>query len=116
MDYRLGAIVVPVSDVDRSRHFYRALGFRLAADERTHDARLVLLIPPGSACSIVLGTGLTTAAPGTLTARLTVDDLKAARAWLLAQGAEPEPVTSWAGHDTTTFSDPDGNRWILEQR
>jgi catechol 2,3-dioxygenase-like lactoylglutathione lyase family enzyme len=116
VDYQLGAIVVPVSDVDRSRHFYRALGFTLAADHTQPDARLVWLTPPGSACSIVLGTGLTTAAPGTLTARLTVDDLEQARSWLLARGAAPEPVTRWDGRDSASFSDPDGNRWIVEQR
>ncbi|MEV8376131.1 VOC family protein [Kribbella sp. NPDC056861] len=116
MDYQLGAIVVPVSDVDRSRHFYRALGFQLAADESAANARLVWLTPPGSQCSIILGTGLTSAAPGTLTARLTVTDLEEARSWLLARGAKPGPVSRSEGCDSSVFSDPDGNHWILEKR
>ncbi|MFF0345802.1 VOC family protein [Kribbella sp. NPDC004875] len=121
MDCKLEVIVVPVSDVDRSRHFYRALGFRLDRDDANgRDLRVVQLTPPGSACSIVIGTGLTSALPGSCQGlHLVVDDLVAARAEFACRGVAISEVS----HDLSgvfhqqfaSFHDPDGNGWILEQ-
>ena len=114
VDSKLEAIVVPVSDVDRSRHFYRALGFRLDRDDVAGDVRVVELTPPGSLCSILIGTGISTAAPGSACGVLRVDDLEAACSELRARGAALGPVTRWpTGVSYMAFSDPDGNRWLL---
>lgn len=114
MDSKLEAIVVPVSDVDRSRHFYRALGFRLDRDEVAGDVRVVELTPPGSRCSILIGTGISSAAPGSACGVLKMDDLDAACTELRARGATLGPVATWpTGVSYLTFSDPDGNRWLL---
>ena len=115
VDTELEAVVLSVSDVDRTRHFYRALGFRLVRDDVVDDGlRIVQLTPPGSACSIVIGTGVSPAPPGSSRLVLKVDDVKQACAELHARGAALGPVTrcsastSYAG-----FSDPDGNQWLL---
>jgi catechol 2,3-dioxygenase-like lactoylglutathione lyase family enzyme len=115
VEYKLEAIVVHVSDVDRSRHFYRALGFRLDDDRAASDgSRFVQLTPPGSSCSIVFGTGLTSAEPGATIGTLIVTDLEAALAELRARGAAPSPIAHRPdGAAYTTLSDPDGNQWIL---
>ena len=115
VDSKLEAVVVPVSDVDRSRHFYRALGFRLDRDDADgSDLRVVQLTPPGSLCSILIGTGLTSAAPGSACAMLKADDLEAARAALRARGAALGPVSRYpTGAAYVLFFDPDGNRWLL---
>lgn len=111
MDSELAAIVVPVSDVDRSRHFYRALGFRLDRDDTDGDARVVELTPPGSLCSIIIGVGICSADPGSAVGVLRVRDLQAALADLQARGAAPRLIA--AGFGRATFSDPDGNKWLL---
>jgi catechol 2,3-dioxygenase-like lactoylglutathione lyase family enzyme len=111
MDSQLTAIVVPVSDVDRSRHFYRALGFRLDRDDTDGDVRVVELTPPGSLCSIIFGVGISSADPGSAVGVLRVHDLDAALADLEARGAAPRPIS--AGFARATFSDPDGNTWLL---
>lgn len=117
MDSKLEAIVVYVSDVDRARHFYRALGYRLDRDHvAAEGCRVVQLTPPGSHCSIILGTGIGTAsaAPGSTVGVLTVSDLAAARADLEARGAAPSPISHCEdGHAYASFRDPDGNRWLL---
>ena len=115
MDTTLEAVVVPVSDVDRSRHFYRALGFRLDVDEASGNGlRVVKLTPPGSLCSIIIGIGITSATPGSFRAVLTVSDLNAARAELLARGVTPSPVADGrSGFHSMTFADPDGNQWLV---
>jgi catechol 2,3-dioxygenase-like lactoylglutathione lyase family enzyme len=116
VEYKLEAVVVPVADVDRARHFYRALGFRLDTDQSPgEDARIVRLTPPGSSCSIVLGNGLGPAEPGSARGLLlTVSDLTAARAQLLDRGLLVGPVQTFAGgYACAEFSDPDGNGWIL---
>jgi catechol 2,3-dioxygenase-like lactoylglutathione lyase family enzyme len=115
VDSKLEAVVVPVSDVDRSRHFYRALGFHLDGDT-TVDAglRVVRLTPPGSSCSILIGTGLTSAAPGSARGVLKVDDLESARAELEACGAALGPVSRCqTGDEYVELTDPDGNCWLL---
>lgn len=109
VDTKLRAIVVPVSDVDRTRHFYRALGFHLDADQADGDVRVVQLTPPGSLCSIIIGTGITPAEPGSTVGVLRVKDLPAAVADLRSRGAAPSPI----GPDQASFHDPDGNTWLL---
>jgi catechol 2,3-dioxygenase-like lactoylglutathione lyase family enzyme len=115
VEQKLEAVVVPVSDVDRSRHFYRALGFRLDNDRTDRDgSRFVQLTPPGSSCSIIIGTGLTSSEPGGTIGILIVTDLKAALADLQARGAAPSPVAHRPdGSPYASLRDPDGNRWLL---
>jgi catechol 2,3-dioxygenase-like lactoylglutathione lyase family enzyme len=115
VDQKLEAIVVPVSDVDRSRHFYRALGFRLDRDQTAgHGVRIVELTPPGSTCSIIIGTGISTATPGSTLGVLAVGDLLAARSELLARGAVPSEVFEYRdGRLAVSLHDPDGNQWLL---
>ena len=139
MDMRLEVVVIPVSDVDRALDFYKALGWRLDADlTTTPDFRVVQLTPPGSACSVIFGTGLTTAAPGsTQGLQLVVDDIEAARAELASQGAPVSEVFHdeggifhHAGHAARvtgpipgrtsygsflSFADPDGNEWFVQE-
>jgi catechol 2,3-dioxygenase-like lactoylglutathione lyase family enzyme len=118
VDSKLAGVVVPVSDVDRSRHFYRAAGFRLDRDDaRGLALRVVQLTPLGSACSILIGTGLTSAPPGSCQGlHLVVDDIEAARAELAGRGvAISEVVQDTGSVPFAWFADPDGNGWIVEQ-
>jgi catechol 2,3-dioxygenase-like lactoylglutathione lyase family enzyme len=136
---KLEVVVLPVADVDRAKDFYKALGWRLDADFATgEDFRVVQLPPPGSACSIIFGTGITSAAPGSADGlQLTVTDIDAARAELTEHGAEMSEVFHDAGgvfhHSGTegrapgpapdhksygsfaSFSDPDGNGWLFQE-
>ncbi len=137
-EFKLEAVVVPVSDVDRAKDFYSRLGWRLDADvAHGEDYRIVQFTPPGSACSIQFGTNVTSAAPGSAESLyLSVLDIEAARAELLARGAEVsevfhEGVPGARFHDSgrapgaapddrtygsfATFSDPDGNGWLLQE-
>jgi catechol 2,3-dioxygenase-like lactoylglutathione lyase family enzyme len=114
VDSKLEAIVVPVSDVDRSRHYYRALGFQLDRDEAAGPVRVVELTPPGSLCSILIGTSISSAAPGSACGVLKVDNLEVACAELRARGAALKPSSRWpTGLSYVEFDDPDGNRWLL---
>src|SRR5579862_2797822 len=99
MDLRLEVVVIPVSDVDRAKEFYTGLGWRLDADFAAGpDFRVVQLTPPGSACAIIFGTGITSAAPGSAQGlQLTADDINAARADLTSHGAEVSAVFHDAG-------------------
>ncbi len=139
MDMRLEVVVLPVSDVDRSRDFYQMLGWRLDADfAGEDDFRVVQLTPPGSACSIIFGSGVTSAAPGSADGlHLVVDDIEAARAGLAGLGVEVSDVFHDAGgvfhhaglvgrvsgpapdHQSygsfVSFSDPDGNGWFIQE-
>src|ERR1700761_7042803 len=94
MDFRLEVVVLPVTDVDRAKAFYTALGWRQDADlARGPDFRVVQLTPPGSPCSVIFGTGLTAAPPGSADGlQLVVDDIEAARAELARGGADPSEV------------------------
>lgn len=132
MDFKLELVVVPVSDVDRAKDFYvEKAGFTLDVDHRAGDAfRVVQLTPPGSSCSITIGTGLTPATPGSYQGlHLVVTDIDAARAELIERGVEvSEPFHFGAegqapGHHPEradygtylSFSDPDGNGWLVQE-
>ncbi|MET8330784.1 VOC family protein [Streptomyces sp. NPDC005181] len=149
MDLKLEMIVLPVSDVDRAKAFYEAVGFRLDVDyTASDDYRAVHFTPPGSECSIIFGQGMTSAAPGsTQGLYLIVTDIEEAHTTLAARGIEVSEVFHDAGgllhhgheaakavhHGTgqerlagphpdrasygsyLTFSDPDGNGWILQE-
>jgi catechol 2,3-dioxygenase-like lactoylglutathione lyase family enzyme len=133
VDLKLEVVVIPVADVDRALAFYGGLGWRLDADFRVRDDfRAVQMTPPGSPCSIHFGRGITAATPGSAQGMyLVVDDLEAARADLIARGADvsepfhfesiggpPRPGIdprrgSYTSH--ATFRDPDGNMWLLQE-
>ena len=117
MDYRLELIIVPVDDVDRAKAFYTSVGFAADHDHQVSDEmRFVQLTPPGSACSIAIGRGLTDAAPGSAAGmQLVVDDADVARAELQAAGASAGEVQEFPWGRFTSFADPDGNRWSVQE-
>jgi predicted enzyme related to lactoylglutathione lyase len=117
---KLELVPVPVSDVDRAKAFYEQAGFRLEVDTRpTATMRVVQFTPPGSACSIVFGTGMgdiTAMTPGAVKGlHLVVADIVAAREALVARGVEVGAVTDVSGVKYAAFSDPDGNSWLLQE-
>ena len=119
MDWKLELVAVPVSDVDRAKRFYTdQVGFNADHDHQVNDdLRFVQLTPPGSACSIALGTGLTDAEPGSVTGlQMVVSDIDAARAQLLDGGVEVSDVQDFAWGRFVFFADPDGNRWAVQER
>ncbi|GAA3100674.1 catechol 2,3-dioxygenase-like lactoylglutathione lyase family enzyme [Kribbella aluminosa] len=132
MDWKLELVIVPVSDVDRAKKFYtEQLGFAEDVDHRVGDSfRVVQLTPPGSACSISIGIGLTAAAPGSYQGtHLVVNDIEAAHAELVGRGVEvsepfhfgpqgKQPGVSPGRGDFETFlsfEDPDGNGWTVQE-
>ncbi|MEX0755265.1 MAG: VOC family protein [Actinomycetota bacterium] len=118
MDLRLELVNVPVSDVDRAKEFYtRRVGFLEDNDVTVNDEiRFVQLTPPGSACSISIGRGLTDAQPGSAQGlQLVVDDVGAARAALVEGGVEVSEVQEFPWGLFVFFSDPDGNGWNVQQ-
>jgi catechol 2,3-dioxygenase-like lactoylglutathione lyase family enzyme len=132
IDMNLEVVVIPVSDVDRAKSFYGNLGWRLDAEFVKGDAfRVVQFTPPGSSCSIHFGTGITSAVPGSAQGLyLVVSDIEAARAELVDRGVDvgevfhrtvgegslsgPDPARR-SYHSYATFSDPDGNSWLLQE-
>ena len=136
---KLEVVVLPVADVDRAKDFYKELGWRLDMDVSTGpDFRVVQLTPPGSACSVIFGTGITAAAPGPVAELLlAVDDIQAARDEIAGHGVRVSEVfhdeggvyhhagaagrlpgphpdrKSYASY--ASFSDPDGNGWLLQE-
>ncbi|MBT2532967.1 VOC family protein [Arthrobacter sp. ISL-48] len=117
MQMRLEVVQVPVSDVDRSKSFYSEnLGFVLDHDvEHIPGMRVVQLTPPGSAVSIVIGTGMTSMPPGSLEGlQLVVPDIRALRSELLDRGADISEVQDMGGVLFAYFADPDGNRWVIQ--
>ena len=131
IDMKLEVVTLPVSDVDRAKSFYRSLGWRLDADFNLgDDIRAVQLTPTHSACSIAFGSGLTTAEPGSAQRlELVVSDIDAAREDLVSRGVEvselfhrdenglaPGPDPERRSYFTyASFSDPDGNSWVLQE-
>jgi catechol 2,3-dioxygenase-like lactoylglutathione lyase family enzyme len=123
VDYRLEVVVVPVADVDRAKAFYaEQVGFNVDHDESVSDeVRVVQLTPPGSACSIVIGTGLADMEPGAVKGlQLVVTDIDAARAELAGRGVEISEIKVLGrpgrpGFRFAFFSDPDGNGWAVQE-
>lgn len=118
MDWKLELVSVPVSDVDRAKAFYvDQVGFNADHDHQVHDAlRFVQLTPPGSACSIVLGTGITQMAPGSQQGlQVVVEDVAQARTELIGRGVAASDVDVQPWGSFVTFADPDGNTWSLQQ-
>jgi catechol 2,3-dioxygenase-like lactoylglutathione lyase family enzyme len=139
IDTKLEVIVIPVSDVERAKRFYSGLGWRLDGDFATGGGfRVMQFTPPGSPCSIIFGTGVTSAKPGSVQGlHLIVSDVEAARAEVASRGAEVSEVFHDAGgifHHTdqdgrvtgpdpqrrsyasfASFSDPDGNGWVFQE-
>ena len=118
MDWTLELVGIPVSDVDRAKAFYTdQAGFNADHDHRVSDAiRFVQLTPPGSACSIAIGTGMSDAAPGSVKSmQLVVSDIEAARAELVERGVEVSEVQVFPWGSFVFFQDPDGNGWAVQQ-
>jgi catechol 2,3-dioxygenase-like lactoylglutathione lyase family enzyme len=138
IDTKLEVVILPVSDVERAKRFYERLGWRLDADFVIgDDFRGIQMTPPGSPCSVIFGKGVTTAAPGSVQGSfLVVDDIDAARAALIGMGADVSEVFHFEGPLSVTgtkgrvpgrdpqgrpysswasFSDPDGNGWLLQE-
>jgi catechol 2,3-dioxygenase-like lactoylglutathione lyase family enzyme len=130
MDWTLEVVVVPVSDVDRAKQFYsEQCGFTVDVDHQPNERfRVVQLTPPGSACSITIGTGLAKMEPGSLQGlQLCVADIEAAHAELVARGVEVSPIQhsedgnmvegrGEAWNSFIFFSDPDGNGWTVQEK
>jgi catechol 2,3-dioxygenase-like lactoylglutathione lyase family enzyme len=130
MEWKLEVVIVPVTDVDRAKHFYsEQVGF--VVDHDTHisdDLRIVQLTPPGSGCSIVIGAGMSEMTPGSQQGvQLVVSDVDAARAHLIARGVDVSTIQhneggAWVegrGGDWNSFiffNDPDGNGWVVQER
>ena len=132
MEYKLELILVPVSDIDRAKDFYvNKCGFTLDVDHQPNDQfRVVQITPPGSACSLTIGKGLSDAAPGSYRGtHLVVTDIEAARNELTGRGVavneirhmtpggwQPGPDTQHSDYNSfADFTDPDGNTWILQE-
>ena len=118
MDMRLELVAVPVTDVDRAIGFYTdKVGFNLDQDHRVRDdLRFVQLTPPGSACSITIGVGITDMEPGSQKGlQLVVEDADATRAELASRGLETGEVQDMPWGRFIFFEDPDGNSWAIQQ-
>jgi predicted enzyme related to lactoylglutathione lyase len=118
MDWKLELVAVPVTDVDRAKRFYsEQVGFNADHDHQVSDElRFVQLTPPGSACSIALGTGVTDAKPGSATGlQLVVSDIEAAHTRLVDGGVEVSEIQDFPWGRFVFFADPDGNRWAVQQ-
>jgi catechol 2,3-dioxygenase-like lactoylglutathione lyase family enzyme len=116
-EMRLELITVPVSDADRAKAFYEQVGFNADHDHEVGDElRFIQLTPPGSNCSIAIGKGLTEMVPGSFEGlQMVVEDAGSAREDLLSRGVEVSEVQSFPWGDFVFFSDPDGNRWALQE-
>jgi predicted enzyme related to lactoylglutathione lyase len=118
VDWKLELVAVPVSDVDRAKSFYAdQVGFHADVDQTPSEGlRFVQLTPPGSACSIAVGTGITEAAPGSVAGlQLVVPDIRQAHAELRERGVEVSDVQEFPWGSFVFFSDPDGNGWAVQQ-
>jgi predicted enzyme related to lactoylglutathione lyase len=129
MDWKLEVVVVPVADVERAKRFYsEQVGFVVDHDTRINDEmRVVQLTPPGSACSIVIGTGIADMQPGSVKGlQLVVSDIEAAQAELVERGVATSAIQHYEGANLVDgrggdwnsfifFSDPDGNGWVVQE-
>jgi predicted enzyme related to lactoylglutathione lyase len=118
MDWKLELVAVPVTDVDRAKAFYvDQVGFDADHDHRvSEDLRFVQLTPPGSACSICFGVGLTDAEPGSVRGmQMVVDDIEAAHEHLVASGVDVSAIDDQPFGRFVYFADPDGNAWAVQQ-
>ncbi|MEV0715670.1 VOC family protein [Asanoa sp. NPDC050611] len=118
MDWKIELVAIPVSDVDRAKSFYvDQCGFNADHDHQVNpDLRFVQLTPPGSACSIVLGTGVTEMAAGSQKGlQVVVADVAKAREQLVSKGVDASPVDVQPWGSFVYFADPDGNTWSLQQ-
>ena len=118
MDMKLELVPVPVTDVDRAKSFYvDKVGFRLDHDHKVNEQlRFVQLTPPGSACSVVMGTGVTEMAPGSQKGlQVVVDDVEAVRRELSGRGVKTSEVEVHPWGSFIFFNDPDGNSWSVQQ-
>ena len=118
MDFKLELVAVPVSDVDRAKRFYtEQAGFVADHDHQVNDElRFVQLTPPGSACSIVLGRGVTEMPPGSQKGlQVVVDDVEAVRHALTSRGVKTSEVEVHPWGSFIYFADPDGNKWSVQQ-
>ena len=118
MDWKLELVAIPVSDVDRAKDFYvEKAGFNADHDHAVSDEiRFVQLTPPGSACSIALGVGITDAAPGSVQGmQLVVPDIEAAHAELVERGVGVSEIHDFPWGSFVFFADPDGNKWAVQQ-
>ncbi|MFG2329985.1 GNAT family N-acetyltransferase [Streptomyces sp. NPDC048604] len=117
MDIKLELIGVPVSDVDRAKDFYEKVGFNADHDVTVNDGiRFVQMTPPGSACSIAFGKGITEMAPGSLdNMQVVVTDIEEAHADLTGRGIDVSPIDDQPWGSFVYFADPDGNRWAVQQ-
>jgi len=117
MDMRIELIAVPVTDVDRARDFYAAIGWNIDHDQEVDaSTRFVQVTPPGSACSIAFGRGITDTEPGSLRGiQLVIADADAALAMLREKGVDADGVDDQPWGRFVTFRDPDGNQYTLQQ-
>jgi predicted enzyme related to lactoylglutathione lyase len=118
MDWKLELVTVPVSDVDRAKAFYsERVGFNADVDRQVSDElRFVQLTPPGSACSIAIGTGLVDTAPGSAKGlQMVVSDVEAARVELVGRGLDVGEIQDFPWGSFVFFEDPDGNGWAVQQ-
>lgn len=118
MDWKIELVAIPVTDVDRAKAFYtEQAGFNADHDHTvSEDMRFVQLTPPGSACSIALGTGITDAEPGSVKGmQIVVDDIAAAHSELLGRGVQASDVQDFPWGRFVFFQDPDGNGWAIQQ-
>jgi len=118
MDWKLELITIPVSDVDRAKAFYvEKLGFNADHDHQVNEnLRFVQLTPPGSACSIAIGTGLTEAKPGSVEGlQIVVKDIEAARTELENRGVTVDQIHDLDWGRFIYLTDPDGNKWAIQE-
>ena len=118
MDWKLELVAVPVTDVDQAKRFYtEQVGFNADHDHQVHETlRFVQLTPPGSACSVVLGIGVTDMAPGSQRGlQCVVADARAIREQLVGRGVEVSEVDEQPWGTFVHFADPDGNTWVLQE-
>jgi catechol 2,3-dioxygenase-like lactoylglutathione lyase family enzyme len=118
MDWKLELVAIPVSDVDRAKEFYvEKAGFNADHDHEVSDEiRFVQLTPPGSACSIAIGKGVTDASPGSVQGmQIVVPDIDAAHAELSERGVDVSDVQDFPWGSFVFFADPDGNKWAVQQ-